>query len=87
MVSRMIDWLVSRIFAWDALRAAIIEEVHMYDYLYELLADDEGMKIESSFWNEGDGWRSWHFDEDRNVYVFNDIPTKNLLQALEIENV
>jgi hypothetical protein len=79
----MIDWLVNRIFSWKPLYEAVTAEVHMYDQIKEILDDEEGMKIGSSFWNDGDGWRSWTHSTERNKYYFNDIPVESIGEAIE----
>lgn len=67
----MIDRLISILFRWGKLRLAIFDEVRMHDQIDEAMKD---ITIVSLHWYEPDGWRSWVFDEDRNVYIFNDIP-------------
>ena len=74
----MIDKLISILFRWDRLRLAIFDEVHMYDQIDEAIKD---ATIGSSHWHEPDGWRSWVFDEDRNVYIFNDIPCATMSES------
>lgn len=78
----MIDRLVNTLFRWTRLRKALFEEVHMYDYLDDLMSDPEAMKIASSHWPDIDGWRGWSLNEDTNRYYFNDIPEKNCIDAM-----
>lgn len=75
----MINKLVNRLFWWTPLRKAIFAEVHMYDMIEERLKDTTPG---STFWNDGDGWRSWTYSAERNKYYFNDIPVDNLGEAM-----
>ena len=43
-----------------------------------ILKDDD---IAATFWNDGDGWRGWSYNEDMNRYFFNDIPAKELADS------
>lgn len=75
----MMDRIVNLLFRWDALRRAIFAEVHMYDYLDEVIKDPTPG---SAYWNDGDGWRSWTYSAERKKYYFNDIPVDNLSDAM-----
>jgi hypothetical protein len=75
----MIYWLVNRIFWWTSLRKAIFDEVHLYDMIDERLKDKTPG---SSFWNDGDGWKSWTYDQSKNKYYFNDIPENDLIESM-----
>ena len=78
----MIDRLVNTLFRWDRLREAIFVEVHMYDYLDNIMKDPEAMKTGSSYWPDIDGWRGWSHNEDTDKYYFNDIPEDNCMDAM-----
>jgi len=84
----MIEWLVNRLFWWAPLRQAIVEEVHMYDYLSNIINDPEAMKTGASFYPDTDGWRSWSQDQDTGKYYFNDVPENSMIDAfLELEKM
>lgn len=73
----MIDKIVNMIFSLDSLRKAVTAEVHMYDSIARIMADDESSKIACTIWCEEDGWRGWNIKEDGRYY-FHDIPEHTL---------
>lgn len=75
----IMDSIVSFLFRWERLRKHIFSEVHMYDEVAERLKDKTPG---SAFWNDGDGWRSWTYSAGRKKYYFNDIPEKDLGEAM-----
>jgi hypothetical protein len=79
----MIDWLVNLIFRFTPLRKAVFDEVHMYDHLYAIVNDPEGMEIASSTWMEGDMWYGWRYDSNAKRYYFDDIGDKSLISLLD----
>ena len=79
----MINWLVDKIFKWEALRAAIYAEVDWDNSITRILEDPESMKTASAMWCEEDGWRAWTIKDNGNYY-FHDIPEKSLSDIFEI---
>ena len=77
----MIEWLVQKLFWWDALRKAIFDEVHLYDHIDTLM--ENGTDIASSSWMEGDTWYGWTYNEDKKRYYFDDIGNKSLVGLWE----
>lgn len=78
------DFIVRNLFRWDALREYIFEEVELYNSLSLTIEDMENApELNTVMWDEGDGWRSRSYDEDRGIFVFNDVPEKTLLDAME----
>lgn len=75
----MMDSLVSLLFRWERLRKHIFAEVHMYDEVEERLKDTTPGSL---LWPDFDGWRSWTYSAPRNKYYFNDIPEKDLGDAM-----
>ena len=79
----MIDRLVNTLFRWGRPREALFAEVHLYDYLDEIMADPESMNTGASYWPDIDGWRGWSQDEETNKYYFNDVPEDNCMDAIK----
>ena len=75
----IMDRVVNLLFRWDRLRNALMDEVYLYDMLKERLKDTAPGSL---YWNDGDGWRSWTYSEERKKYYFNDIPVDNLSDAM-----
>lgn len=76
----MIEWLVNRIFSWDALRKAIFAEVHMYDAIDKALLDDRHTNL---FWSDSDGlWYGWMIQEKHNLYMFDDTGHESVTDLL-----
>ena len=67
------DRIVNLLFRWGKLRNALMDEVHMYDQLNNILSDPKNMETASCIWLEEDGWKGWVFNRELNRYIFNDI--------------
>jgi len=74
----MINIIVDILFRWEKLRKALLTEAHFYNIIEETLNDPEAMQTAAMYWNEGDGWRYWEYDEDKKRYFFDDIPQDKL---------
>lgn len=79
----MVDKIVDFIFKIKPLRLAIFDEVNFYNSITRTINDPESMKIASSFWDEGDGWRGWTIKYD-GTYYFHDLPEKSLGDIMTI---
>ena len=81
------DRLISAIFSWDKLRLAIFEEVRMYDYITRILKDKKAMQTNNKYWQEGDLWYGWSYNEEFNRYYFYDMGSKSLMNLMDTEGI
>lgn len=82
-MSKMINWLVNRIFRWDPLRNAVFDEVHMYDELDRRIKEYKDEKPTNLTWAEGDTWYGWTYNSNAKRYYFDDIGNESLMGLWE----
>ena len=79
----MINWLVNRIFRWDALRHAIFDEVRLYQSVDRSMWEYERENPTNLTWSEGDRWYGWTYNRELKRYYFDDIGNDSLMGLWE----
>lgn len=79
----MINWLVNRIFRWDALRNAVFDEVSLYQSIDRTMWQLESSGPTNLTWSEGDRWYGWTYNKLNKRYYFDDIGNESLMGLWE----
>lgn len=79
----LVEWLVNRIFRWDALRNAVFDEVMLYQSVTKAMVENEKESPTNLTWSEGDRWYGWTYNKSKKRYYFDDIGNESLMGLWE----